>query len=183
MTPSLFRPTLNQPFGFNPIAAAGTAGYTKPMNRWLLLALLSLAPAAWGAQTREEREFADLVKRMRSGDLPTIQFELDSDEILEDSFTTIDAIAELLLANPRLKLIVLAHTCTLGGEEYNLELSQRRAKSVKSALVKRGVPPPSIRYRGLGLSMPVADNDTEEGRAKNRRVEFRVTTREWSSVY
>jgi outer membrane protein OmpA-like peptidoglycan-associated protein len=79
--------------------------------------------------------------------------------------------------------MIRAHTCTIGSDKYNLNLSQRRAKSVKEWLVKQGVPPPYIRYRGLGYHVPVADNSTPEGREKNRRVEFRVTFRDWDSVY
>lgn len=146
-------------------------------------ALLLPASPARAGMTEGEREFAQLLQRIKRGDTPPIQFEYDSDEILGDSYATLDAITEILLANPRLKLTVLAHTCNMGSEEYNLDLSERRAKSVKTALVKRGVPPPSVRYRGMGFSRPIADNDTEEGRAKNRRVEFRVTNRDWSSVY
>ncbi len=68
-------------------------------------------------------------------------------------------------------------------EEYNLDLSARRARSVKRYFAGKDVPPPSMRSRGLGFSQPIADNSTDEGRAKNRRVEFRVTFRDWDSVY
>lgn len=165
-----------------------------------LLCAALLAGPAWGkrnevffidTKTRPEpigvsdpqEELARIVKRIDSGELPKIQFEFDSDKILLESNPTLDAVADLLFANSHLKLMVLAHTCLIGSAEYNLDLSQRRAKSVKAYLVKRGIPPPSIRYRGLGYSRPIADNSTEEGRSKNRRVEFRVTTRHWNSVY
>ena len=128
-----------------------------------------------------EEELDLIVKKIERGELPKIQFEFDSDEILLESYPTLDAVADLLRPRPTLKLMVRAHTCTVGSEAYNLDLSQRRAKSVKTFLVKRGIPPPSIRYRGLGFSQPVADNSTEKGRARNRRVEFRVTTRDWPS--
>ena len=64
-----------------------------------------------------------------------------------------------------------------------MDLSRRRAKSVKTYLAAQGVPPPSMRFHGFGASKPLADNATDEGRAKNRRVEFYVTTRTWKSVY
>lgn len=136
------------------------------------------------AEERRAREaLADLESRVESGDMPKIQFEFDKDEITPESYPTLIVIAELLLKNPRLKLICLAHTDSVGTAEYNLDLSTRRAQSVKAFLVKQGVAPPSVRYRGMGYKVPIADNSTDEGRAKNRRVEFRVTYRGWETVY
>ena len=136
------------------------------------------------AEERRAREaLADIERRVESGDMPKIQFEFDKDVITPESYPTLITIADLLLKNPRLKLICLAHTDSVGTAEYNLDLSERRARSVKAFLVKQGVPPPSVRYRGMGYSRPIADNSTDEGRAKNRRVEFRVTYRDWETVY
>lgn len=136
------------------------------------------------AEERRAREaLADLERRVESGDMPKIQFEFDKDEITPESYPTLIVIAELLMKNPRLKLICLAHTDSVGTSEYNLDLSTRRAQSVKAFLVKQGVAPPSVRYRGMGYTVPIADNSTDAGRAKNRRVEFRVTYRGWETVY
>lgn len=136
------------------------------------------------AEERRAREaLAEIEDKIERGELPKIQFEFDSDEITLESEPTLDLISQLLLKNPRLKVICLAHTDSVGTAEYNLDLSTRRASSVKAYLVKSGVPPPSVRYRGMGYSRPIADNSTEEGRAKNRRVEFRVTYRDWNAVY
>lgn len=92
-------------------------------------------------------------------------------------------IADLQLRNPTLKFRITAHTCDLGTPEYNENLSVLRAKAVKTYLVKQGVPPPSIQFRGKGHTEPRADNKTEEGRRKNRRVEFSLVQREWDAVY
>ena len=136
------------------------------------------------AEERRAREaLAAIEKKVVRGDLPKIQFEFDKDLITPESDPTLDLVAELLIKNPRLKVICLAHTDSVGTAEYNLDLSERRARSVKGYLVKQGVPPPSIRFRGMGYSMPLADNSTDEGRALNRRVEFRVTYRDWGAVY
>jgi outer membrane protein OmpA-like peptidoglycan-associated protein len=133
---------------------------------------------------REARDaLLDIQRRVDSGDLPKIQFRFDSDEITPESYETLDLIVQVVLSNQHLKIFVLAHCDSVGGEAYNLELSERRASAVKSFLVKRGVAPPYVRYRGYGYSRPIADNATEEGRAKNRRVEFRITSRDWSAVY
>lgn len=134
-------------------------------------------------ERRAKEALADIQKRVERGDLPKINFEFDKDEITLESYPTLNLVAELLIKNPRLKVICLAHTDIVGTEEYNLDLSERRAKSVKGYLVKRGVAPPSVRFKGMGYSMPIADNSTDEGRAKNRRVEFRVTYRDWNTVY
>jgi outer membrane protein OmpA-like peptidoglycan-associated protein len=136
------------------------------------------------AEERRAREaLAEIQKKVETGTLPKIQFEFDKDDITPESDPTLILVAELLLKNPRLKVICLAHTDSVGTSEYNLDLSERRARSVKAFLVKQGVPPPSIRFKGMGYSMPLEDNATDEGRAKNRRVEFRVTYRDWSAVY
>jgi len=136
------------------------------------------------AEERRAREaLAAIQKKVETGDLPKIQFEFDKDEITPESDPTLILVAELLIKNSRLKVICLAHTDSVGTEEYNLDLSERRARSVKTFLVKQGVPPPSIRFKGMGYSRPLADNSTDEGRAKNRRVEFRVTYRDWETVY
>jgi outer membrane protein OmpA-like peptidoglycan-associated protein len=134
-------------------------------------------------ERRARDQLAAIQKKVESGDLPKIQFEFDQDVITPESDPTLILIAELLMKNPRLKVICLAHTDSIGTEEYNLDLSERRANSVKTFLVRKGVPPPSIRFKGMGYSRPLADNSTDEGRAMNRRVEFRVTYRDWETVY
>ncbi len=125
----------------------------------------------------------EIEERILRGDLPKIQFEFDRDEILPESYPTLDRIAEVIQSSERLKLMIFAHCDIIGTDDYNYELSRRRAKSVKGYLANKGIPPPSMRYRGFGRSKPIADNDTDAGRAKNRRVEFYVTTRDWDSVY
>ncbi len=134
-------------------------------------------------ERRAKEELDEIQKKVETGSLPKIQFEFDKDVITPESDPTLILVARLLNKNPRLKVICLAHTDSVGTEEYNLDLSERRAKSVKAFLVKQGVPPPSIRFKGMGYSRPIADNSTDEGRAKNRRVEFRVTYRDWEAVY
>lgn len=125
----------------------------------------------------------DIEDRVSRGDLPKIQFEFDKSDITPESFKTLDLIAAVLIANQQVKVMVLAHTDAIGTDEYNQALSQRRAEAVKSYLAAQGVHPPSMRSHGYGATRPIADNATDEGRAKNRRVEFKITTRDWSSVY
>lgn len=135
------------------------------------------------AERKAREALADIEDRIARGDLPKIQFDFDKAEITPESYPTLNLINEVLSKSEHLKLLVLAHTDSVGTEEYNLDLSERRAKAVKEFLVKKGLPPPTVRYRGYGFAKPLADNSTEDGRAKNRRVEFRVTTRDWNTIY
>lgn len=146
----------------------------KPLVRWGDLG------AEW---RRAQEELDDIQSRIDRGDLPKIQFDFDSAKLRPEADPVLDLIGEVLLRNPRLKLRITAHTCSIGTREYNLQLSRARAKSVKEALAKRGIPPPSIRFYGRGPDEPVGDNRTEEGRELNRRVEFHIVKRGWSSIY
>ena len=84
-------------------------------------------------------------------------------------------ISGILLAHPGLNLQVEGHTDSVGGEEYNQQLSERRAASVSDFLVQQGVPAASITARGFGKAQPVVSNETPAGRQQNRRVELVVT--------
>jgi outer membrane protein OmpA-like peptidoglycan-associated protein len=130
-----------------------------------------------------EGALKDIAERVRQGELPKVQFDFDSPVLREESFPTLDAIAHVMLQVPYMKMLITAHCCKIGTAKYNYKLSFRRAKSVRDYLIKKGVPPPSIRYRGKGYDEPIADNRTPEGRELNRRVEFHWITRNWSSVY
>lgn len=89
------------------------------------------------------------------------------------SETVLSQIAKVLQENPKLELIIEGHTDNVGGAQFNLELSRKRAEAVKRWLVdKAGISEVRLTTVGYGLSRPIADNSTEEGRAKNRRVEL-----------
>jgi len=83
-------------------------------------------------------------------------------------------ISGILLAHPGLTLQIEGHTDSVGGDEFNQQLSERRADSVRDFLAENGVPGTSITARGFGKTQPVASNDTPEGRQRNRRVELVV---------
>ena len=104
-----------------------------------------------------------------------IQFALDSAEILPASDGLLNEIAAVLKDNPQIQVIqVEGHTDITGSEDHNKKLSQRRAESVKAAMVTRGIGAKRIVSKGFGLERPIADNNTDEGREKNRRVEFNI---------
>jgi OmpA-OmpF porin, OOP family len=101
-----------------------------------------------------------------------VNFDTNKSTIKPDSAKTLDEAASVLQAAPALSVTVAGHTDNVGTPEANQKLSEERAKAVMSALVERGIPAKRLDAKGHGQTMPVADNRTEEGRAKNRRVEL-----------
>lgn len=106
-------------------------------------------------------------------DLYGILFDFDKDTLRPESKETLDQIAQLLEQNAELKLQIVGHTDNRGTAGYNMDLSERRAEKVVEALVTEyKIDEDRLSYSGAGATMPVASNATEEGRAKNRRVEL-----------
>lgn len=101
-----------------------------------------------------------------------INFETNKAAIGADSEAVLTQVRELLGAHPELKLKIEGHTDNVGGAATNLTLSQQRAAAVKAWLVRNGIDGMRLTTEGLGDSRPVGGNDTDQGRAKNRRVEL-----------
>lgn len=102
-----------------------------------------------------------------------ITFDVNSDKIKSESFATIKEIAQVLKDNPTVKIKVVGHTDSDGDDKSNLDLSKRRAASVKNSLVKDfSIDETRIEADGKGESEPIAKNDSAVNKAKNRRVEF-----------
>ena len=103
-----------------------------------------------------------------------IRFANDSDEILEDSFEIVDDVATLLKRRSDIaSLHVVGHTDATGSHDHNMELSERRAAAVETALRERGVTQ-AIDHRGAGETEPLCEDATPECNARNRRVELRI---------
>ena len=105
-------------------------------------------------------------------ELPGVNFETNSDRLLPGAGQVLNDAAATLRKYPDLVVEVAGHTDSVGAADYNQGLSERRAESVRRYLIDQGVAPEQLRARGLGEAQPVADNDTESGRALNRRVEL-----------
>lgn len=101
-----------------------------------------------------------------------INFDTGKATIKPDSMSQLDQVAQMLKSAPNLKLEVGGHTDNVGTPESNQKLSEDRAKSVVAALVSRSIAANRLTPKGYGQTAPIADNRTEEGRAKNRRVEL-----------
>ena len=110
-------------------------------------------------------------------------FAVNSAAIRPGLDSELSRVAQVLNAYPQTTLTVAGHTDSTGSEEYNQTLSQKRADSVKNALVQRGVAAYRINAVGYGESQPVGDNETEFGRQQNRRVEVRINPVEQNQQY
>lgn len=116
---------------------------------------------------------AGIIKGTGKAAVYGIYFDTGQSEIKPESEPTISEIAKLLKTNPTLKLYVVGHTDNVGSFDYNVKLSQSRAVAVVDALVnKNGIAASRLISFGAGPTGPVASNDNDDGRAKNRRVEL-----------
>jgi len=103
-----------------------------------------------------------------------VQFELDKDVLLANSKDTLQNLFSILLEHPDLRIEIVGYTSDEGSLDHNLDLSQRRAFSVREYLVNQGIEISRMEYRGMGPANPIESNETEEGRSVNRRVEIKV---------
>jgi len=105
-----------------------------------------------------------------------VQFEYNSAKILEVSHSLLDEVAKVIKEHPQIKRIeVQGHASAEGSDDYNLKLSDKRAKAVMKYLTgKAGIDKAMLQAKGLGETVPIADNETEDGKEKNRRVEFHI---------
>ncbi len=107
--------------------------------------------------------------------LRNIFFEFDSYELKPESLVELEKLTEFMNSNPGIRIKINGHTDNIGDPEYNMELSLRRAGAVAGYLAGSGIDESRIEYEGYGETMPLATNETEEGRAENRRTEFEIT--------
>ena len=107
--------------------------------------------------------------------LRNVFFDTGKSEVKIDSYPELDRLIQLMLDVPTLKIELSGHTDNVGNNEYNLNLSQRRADAVRVYLTSKGVDKSRVLAVGYGESKPVDSNDTKEGRANNRRTEFEIT--------
>lgn len=107
-------------------------------------------------------------------DADDVLFAFNSADLTPSMQSKLDSVMGKLQDASVASIKVVGHTDSVGSDEYNLQLSQQRASSVAGYLLSQGVTPNKVTSEGKGESEPVADNETEEGRAKNRRVELQI---------
>ena len=109
--------------------------------------------------------------------LAGVNFEMGSAKLRPEASATLRTVAQAMKASPAVEVEVGGHTDSIGVESKNRRLSERRANAVKAFLVAEGVEAARLSAKGYGESQPVGPNDTDAGRANNRRVAFKVTKR------
>jgi len=106
--------------------------------------------------------------------LDNVFFDTGKATLKSESNRALNDLYEVLLYKETLVIEIAGHTDNVGGEELNMKLSEERANAVRNYLLRKGIDGHRILAKGYGFSRPVADNDTEEGRAKNRRTEIQI---------
>ncbi len=149
----------------------GTAGYFICKNETPPVAPAP-APAAPAPAPAPKAAPAPAAKKII---LRGVNFAFDSAEITPESQVILQSAGDVLKENPGVKIGITGHTCSIGTDEYNQGLSERRANAVLQNLVKQGIAAERLQAAGKGESQPVADNATKDGRAQNRRVELAVS--------
>lgn len=159
----------------NPLSLKFVVGNAAHPQRDQLMAIkinhacATTSTPARGGSGALESTLADVGK----ADVYSIHFAFNSDELRDESEPTLKEIADVLRRHPDWKLQVNGHTDAISSDQYNLDLSKRRAAAVKDALVKRyGIDRARLATAGFGESQPKDSNETLEGRARNRRVEL-----------
>ncbi|MDB5281780.1 MAG: Outer rane porin precursor [Bacteroidota bacterium] len=106
--------------------------------------------------------------------LNKVEFDRNSSYLKKDSYTELEKLLSFMNMNPNAHIRIMGHTDYIATDEYNQWLSDRRAKRVYDFLADKGVSTDRMTYIGFGKKVPIADNETEEGRQRNRRVEVEV---------
>jgi outer membrane protein OmpA-like peptidoglycan-associated protein len=133
---------------------------------------VDLSPWEIKDEDPEREQIRDSVMKLKTIIVPNVQFYTNSDRLLPSSKENLNTIAMYMLENPTTKAIITGHTDSLGDEDKNQSLSQKRAESVMNYLVKCGVDNRRLSAEGKGESEPAASNSDLEGRLMNRRVEI-----------
>ncbi len=102
-----------------------------------------------------------------------LRFDFNSAVVKPEYYPLLDRVADILKENPGLRVEIQGHTDSIGPEEYNMQLSKRRAQAVADYLAGQGIGSDLMTVEGIGEADPVASNDTEDGRARNRRVQIK----------
>lgn len=167
--------------GVTATATGGSFSVQVPTGSWIVKAEAAGHSAATSSATITAGASSTINLQLRRAlvqgqvmSFANIYFDSGSATLKPESYPVLDGIADLLKANPSARVEVGGHTDSDGSESFNQDLSERRAGSVRTYLTQRGVSSAMLSTRGYGETSPVASNGTAEGKAQNRRIEFRV---------
>ncbi|WP_283670978.1 OmpA family protein [Candidatus Ornithobacterium hominis] len=107
-----------------------------------------------------------------------VRFQYNKSDLTEDAKTNLNKVVEIFQEYPETNILIVGHTDNVGSQNYNQPLSEKRAKSVADYLNQKGIKSSRLKVVGMGKEEPRFSNDTAEGRAGNRRVEFAITANE-----
>jgi outer membrane protein OmpA-like peptidoglycan-associated protein len=145
--------------------------YEKAVDKSFLFSVISNHPELLQGKAIETKYAGEITEKVSSRSYK-IEFETGSADIRPFSYKLLDEIFESAVVAEGLKVGVYGHTDNKGSDDVNVPLSQKRAEAVMAYLIKKGLTKNRIEAKGYGAEKPVADNSTEEGRSKNRRVEI-----------
>jgi OOP family OmpA-OmpF porin len=157
-------------------SAAGTVGSAARTMTRSLPGGVRINITAGGMEDRLAGYLAAPTASGGSFDFDRLEFETGSTSLTSASRAQIADVAAILKAYPRARITIAGHTDNTGDEAANVELSRGRAQAVMDALRNSGVPATNMQSQGYGSSSPIADNSTDSGRARNRRVTLSVTS-------
>jgi outer membrane protein OmpA-like peptidoglycan-associated protein len=126
------------------------------------------------ADARVDTLWLQPIKSGQRTRLENLYFATDSDVLLPESQPELASLAAWLAANPNVRVRIEGHTDNQGSTAYNLDLSTRRARGVYLELINKGIDPNRLEFNGFGLKNPIDSNETDRGRARNRRTEVLI---------
>jgi OOP family OmpA-OmpF porin len=157
--------------------------YTKSADKEIWVVLQDFSGTATGNYQLRILEIEGMKQEISANDMLAalnatgsialyINFESGKSDIKAESQPVIDQIVQLLKENPTLKISIEGHTDNVGAAASNQSLSEKRAKAVMDAVIAKGIDKSRLTSKGYGQTKPLMDNSTEDGKAKNRRVEI-----------
>jgi len=158
------------------VGANGCADWEVPVDCPKQQPAPAAAPAAVAPAAAPRPDAAAAAAQIENVVLKGVSFEMGSSRLRPEAHAPLRAVAAVMKANPSLAVEIGGHTDSIGPRDKNQRLSQRRAESVRAFLVGEGVDAARLAAKGYGESQPVDTNETDAGRANNRRVEFKVTS-------
>jgi len=154
--------------------ACSTGVIVAPTPRKTPLSIIAAARGLYPVSVKPVEPAPPATEVITLSDAGNVLFDFDKSDLTPAARSELDALMAKLQNADVVSIKVIGHTDSTGSDAYNQALSERRASSVAAYLLSQGLAPNKLTSEGKGESQPVADNETEEGRAQNRRVELHI---------